>query len=478
MSILLTQRSFGGPFTLPVTVNNQGALSLFGGNSSRSISYSPTLQVGYSTLELGYARPVRHNQFNFYPRHDELGWVDVKVERIEGGAGPAANFGPFTAGLVVYRGSLKTTVHHKRSKDAPSRSLALPAKLRDLESWSIQDSGSFQTYGGITAFVSVAAGIIDLASATVGIQNQFLVDLRKFSAHSVRLSITEEDLTRRQVTAGITLASATFAAFRGNRFSVHFNLDLRNSTHHRFYEEALKGNVKLLQERMGETSQKVTWMGSDRLFYLGIPGLINMTTESGTVDLRQNGQETRINYRNSRTRGMLTNHRFHQDFVYQTAEGMVLLWASEMKGANGEDVDRKFLGRGRILKVRGFQRTLERRAPFGTVVTQLGIQFTKREIEGVDERNLDEVIENLRERCETEWLACDAEPRLRSIVEEFRAQFDRPWAQKRSELGKLFLREPALLYAVVKTLRLRKQVYFKFLSENYQSLEGTAPISL
>ncbi len=473
---LLTQRSFGGPFTLPVTVNQQGALSLYGGNATRAISYLPVLQVGYSKLELGYVRPVRHNQFNFYPRRNELGWVDVKLERIEGGAGPAATTGALTLGLSVYRGSLKTTVHHKASKEIPSRSLNLPAKLRDLEAWSVEDSGSYQTYGGISAFVSVAAGIVDVASAAIGVQNHFIVDLRKFSAHSVRLSISEEDLTRRQVTAGPFIASASFAAFRGNRFSVHFDLDLRNSEHHQFYEEALKGNVKLLQKRLAATSQTVTWVGSDRLFFIGLPGLIMQVADSGSVDLRTNGRDTRVDYNNTRTRGVLANHRFHQDFVYQTAEGMVLVWASEMKGAIGEDVERRFLGRARILKVRGFNRTLERTAPFGTVVTQLGIQLTKRELDGLDEQNLDEVTEHLRERCETEWLACDAEPQLRRIVDDFRAQLEKPWAQKRVELGKLFLKEPGLLSAVIKTLGLRKQVYFKFLSETYQSLEGTSPV--
>ncbi len=474
---LITDLSFGSPFTLPVTINQRGGLSLFSGNSANSLSYQPSLAINYTAIELGYSRPVRYNNFNFYPRHDGLGWVDVQLKRIEVGVGTSVGNGVFSGGLVVYRGALHTTIHHKRSKNTPSRPLTLPRKLQELTAWSVDDFGSFQTSGGISAHVGLAAGVIDIASSAVDFHNYFTVELRKFSAHSVRLSISEDDISGRQFTVGPFFASASYTAFRGNRFSVQFDLDLRNSAHHRFYEEALKGNVKLLQERLAATSQNVTWIGTDRLFFIGIPFVFLNVSDSGTVDLGENGQQTQINYQNSRTRGVLANHRFHQDFVYQSAEGIVLIWTSEMKGAIGQDVERRFLGRARILKVRGFQRTLDRRAPFGTVVTKLGIQLTKRELERLDERNLDEVVESLRERCETEWLPCDAEPRLRTIVEEFRTQLDRPWAQKRSELGKLFLKEPALLYAVVKTLGLRKQVYFKFLSENYQSLEGTAPIS-
>jgi hypothetical protein len=325
--------------------------------------------------------------------------------------------------------------------------------------------------------VGLSAGVIDIASSAVDFQNQFSVNLRKLSTHKVSLSISEDDLSRRQLSVGPSFASASYAAFRGNRFTVEFDLDLKNPAHHRLYEEALKGNVQLLQKRLGANVHNVTWIGSDQLFSIGIPFVILRVTDSGSVDLRDNGRDARVDYNNSRTRGVLAKHRFHQDFAYQSENTLVLIWASEMTGAIGEDVERRFLGRARILKVRGFDRTLDRRAPFGTVVTQLGIQLAKRELDGLNEGNLDEVINNLRERCETEWLACDAEPRLRSIVEEFRVQLDKPWPQRRRELGKLFLKEPALLSAVVKTLGLQKQVYFKFLSENYQSLEGTASIS-
>lgn len=38
--------------------------------------------------------------------------------------------------------------------------------------------------------------------------------------------------------------------------------------------------------------------------------------------------------------------------------------------------------------------------------------------------------------------------------------------------------EPVLIYAAVKTMEVRKEVYFKFLSDRFQSIEGTSIISL
>jgi hypothetical protein len=475
--VLQTLRSSGNPSTLPVSVNTRGEISLLGGNS-RGVTFQPGLQVGLSLVDLGYGHPVRLDRFDFYPPRAQLGWVEVKRERLEIGAGPAVSSGALTAGLVAYRGALQTLIQHKKTKSDRSLPLTLPASLRDLEAWAIEDTGTFQTYGGITAYVSVSAGLIDVASAAVGVQNQFLVELRRLSSSAVRLTIAEEDLARRVVTGGVTLATASLAAFRGNRLTLQFDLELRNAAHQRLYSEALKGNVKLLQERLGTRAQKLTFEGRDRLFWFGIPLVIGVVSDSGTVELSQNGRETRVDYTGALTRGVLANYRNHQDFSYHSGSSLVLVWSSEMKGTLGEDVDRRFLGRGRLLKVRGFDKTLERKAPFGDVVTQLGIQLAKRELEALDESKLDELAEHLRERCETEWLPCDAEPRFRAHIDELRGALDKSWGEKRSALGKLFLREPAVLYAVLKTLRLRKQVYFKFLSESHLSLEGTAPVEL
>jgi hypothetical protein len=48
----------------------------------------------------------------------------------------------------------------------------------------------------------------------------------------------------------------------------------------------------------------------------------------------------------------------------------------------------------------------------------------------------------------------------------------------RVPLANLLMEEPALIYAYVKSLNLKKRVYFKFLNQKFQSLEGTALIGL
>jgi hypothetical protein len=47
---------------------------------------------------------------------------------------------------------------------------------------------------------------------------------------------------------------------------------------------------------------------------------------------------------------------------------------------------------------------------------------------------------------------------------------------KSKELGFLLIDEPTLIHSLVKTMGLNKKLSFKFLSENFQSLEGSATI--
>ena len=53
-----------------------------------------------------------------------------------------------------------------------------------------------------------------------------------------------------------------------------------------------------------------------------------------------------------------------------------------------------------------------------------------------------------------------------------------PWDKMRGEMGLLFVKEPAVIHSLIKTLQLKKEVYFKFLSEKFQSLEGSSSVEL
>ena len=52
------------------------------------------------------------------------------------------------------------------------------------------------------------------------------------------------------------------------------------------------------------------------------------------------------------------------------------------------------------------------------------------------------------------------------------------WDDVRDNLGFLLMEEPALINSYVKTIKSKKNIYFKFLNKKFQSLEGLAPIEV
>jgi hypothetical protein len=479
VKFLTTQRSMGNPFALPVRVNSKGDVFLFGGNGEDNLIFRPTMQVGFSRAIINYSRPVILNRFNFYPQQSELGWIEVKRFRFEGGLGLSAIIkASSTIGFMPYKGAMNTIIRNKNSGDDKSLPFSMPEKLSHLEEWNTNDIGTFQTYGGITVYAGFSAGMVDLATISVGLQNQFIVEMQKLSPEIVKLSITEEDLKRRQAVLGPVGLKATYAQFKGQRFSAEFLLDLTNYEHHALFHEALKGNIHILQKGLDGKLQKLSWRGKDGQYYYGIPAIIGKVKDSGHYDLDEEGVETKLDFTGSRTKGILTPMRNLQDFVYQTEEGMVVVWSSEMNRTNKRAFEKRFLSIGRTIGVKGFNREVPDDTKFGSVVSQVAVQISKKEVESINDMNMEEVAIHLKDKCEAEKLPCRNESRLRSIISKLIKLRLKPWKEMRGDLGLLLIKEPAIIHAVVKTKKYKKEVYFKFLSEKYQSLEGSSIIEL
>lgn len=477
MTFLHTQRSEGNPFSIPLSVNTDGELSFFGGEGN--LLFRPSLQLGFKKTDIEYSHPVILNRFNFYPIQKEMGWIQVKRRRLEIGAGLNALIKSSTiVGLVPYKGSMQTVIRYKGSQEDESLPFRMPDTLSEVEEWNENDTGTFQTYGGISAFAGFSIGIVSLANVNFGLQNQFIVEIKKVSNDEVTLKISEENLKRRQLVIGPNVGQVTIANFNGRRFSAEFRLNPSNNEHHDLYEKALKGELSEVQDRLPHTLQKVTWEGHDRQLYYGIPAVIGKIKTAGHYDLNEDGIETELDFTGSRSRGFLRPHRLYQDFVYQTDEGMVVIWSSEMNKTSEKAFQDRFLSKGRIIGIKGFDRDLPDRVRFGSVVTQIGLHISKKEIDAVTDINMEEVTQHLRTRCQEQKLSCRKESKLRKIVTKLKNFLKQPWKEMRGELGKLLLKEPAIIHAVVKTKKYEKEVYFKFLSEKYQSLEGSSPIEL
>lgn len=476
---LVTQRTASSPFALPISINSKGEISLFGDNGTNQLSFQPTVQAGLNYAYIEYSKPIVLNRFNFYPIHKDLGWIEVKRVRVEAGLGLSSIVkSAATIGFMPYKGAMRTIIRHKTSQEEKSLPFQMPKTLKELEIWNENDVGTFQTYGGMFFYAGFSSGIVDIATGQVGVQNQFIIEMRKTNEKEVVLKIAEENLKMRQLVVGPFAAKGTFANFDGRRLSAEFVFDLENPEHHELFSEAIKGNIADLQTRMPSKSQKLSWTGHDRHFYFGIPVVAGKVIDAGHYDMNENGVETELDFRGSKNKGFLTPHRAYQDFAYQTDEGMVIIWSSEMNKTNEKVFNRRFLSKGRIIGIKGFDRDLPNDTKFGSVVSQIGIHITRKELEAVNAVDMEDVQFHLRDKCIREKLSCRKQKNLTKIMNKLREFKKMTWKEMRGKLGLLLIKEPAVIYAVVKTMKYEKEVYFKFLSEKYQSLEGSSPIEI
>lgn len=474
---LETQRPASEPYNIPLSINERGELKLGRGGTSHSLSINATIQSTYRRSTIVYTSPVPTNHFNLYRAHQGLGWLEIKRTQLEYGAGLAGLVkNTLTLGLIPYRGSIQTAIRYKEELDHRLPRFKMPRELDELNLWRIGDAGTFQTYGGIQAYVGFSTGLINVATSSIGIQNQFLVEIKKLSDDIVSLSVTEEHLQRGQLLLGPFFAYGTLADFTGKRFGIEFILNLKDHVHHELFKEALKGNILELQRSLATTEQKLSWKGRDRSFYYGVPMIAGRTRTAGSYVLVEDDFEAELDVRGQENGGFLRRLRNTYQYVYQTDNSVVLIWSSEANKVNRKEFERNFFSKGRSMGVKGFDHSFPRDAFFGSMISQIGLSFSRSEIEYLRREDLSVLRKILKERCQKLNLSCRKEYKLLNVMSGVQEALLLPWQELRVKLGKLMIKEPALVYAIVKKLNLRKEVYFKFLSERYQSLEGSEVI--
>ena len=277
---------------------------------------------------------------------------------------------------------------------------------------------------------------------------------------------------------GPFFAFGTIADFDGKKFGIEFILDLDDSSHHDLFAEALKGNISLLQTTLEPSEQRLTWKGSDRAFYYGVPMVAGKTRIAGNYELFEDDHESELTLSGEQNNGLLRRLKNYYQFVYQTDESLVIIWASEMNKVTKKEFEKTFFSKGKIMGVKGFDRIIPNDTAFGSVVSQIGLSFSKEETELLKSADMEELQLTLKERCVKEELPCRKNKKLKKIISELRKSLSMPWKELRASLGRLMSKEPALVYSVVRILDLEKEVYFKFLSEKFQSMEGSEAIEI
>lgn len=478
LEFIETQNTGAVPFNVPVYMDLEGNINIISKNPNADMSFRPMAQVYWNKATSIYIKPVQSSAFSFTQQKQGLGWIQVKRYRWEAGLGLGATMGKFVGvGLAPYKGARQVMIRHVDSQDAKTPGPKLPKELDEVRDWNIGDQGSYQTYGGVDISAGVNYSVVTIVSVGLTIQNLFSVVVNKVSPHKVVLSIAEENLKKRRIQTGMFAANAKVNFFNGKRLTTHFSLDLDDPAHHELYRLALKGKLNILQEKLPQEAQQMTWKGSERIGYIGIPAVAGkyFTRSEFEMDYNEEEQDV-IDIRSRRSTGLFVPLRNHNNIVYQSDSAIILFWFSEMNKADEEVLDRKFLTPGKIMGAKGFDSVLPEGTKLGSTLSQMGMSFTREELESVTPDMLEEVLTHFKARCEQLELDCAREKKFKKISKTLKGFMDKQWEEVRDKLGFLMIDQPALIYSYIKTIKSKKKVYFKFMNQKFQSMEGAAPI--
>jgi hypothetical protein len=474
---LPTQKTISKPFGLPVKIDLEGNIKFVTGD--RNLVFAPGIQLGIDMSNVQYSLPEMATEFSLRPPGENTGWMEFKRLRYDYGAGLVSVIQKkFQLGLAPYKGAKLSMKRLKLDKDALTpNDLRLPKKLSEIESWSVGDEGTYQTYGGIQVYAGASLGFVSLANATIGWQNQFIVSvLRK--EDGIALTITEEKLHRRSLNLGVEPANATVMNFKGKQLRAEFSFQFSNPEHHELYAHALKGELTKIEDKLVPERRNISWVGHDLSVYWGIPWLVGNYRSQGSYEVSEDKQDYFLEVLQSKRSGLLVSPALQQKFVYHNDESILLMWTTDMKKSSPSRLRQHFFGPARAVGFKGFDIELDDHKRYGTVIGEVGVVVTKDDVESFGNLPLEGVTARLKLRCEELKLSCAKVKNLRKIMRKYSAAMKTEWESRKKSLGILLVKEPALLHALLKETRITKEAYFKFLSDRYQSLEGLTVLSL
>jgi hypothetical protein len=469
------------PFNFPIYVDLDGSVGLISSQSNSPVSFGPLGHIGWHRSVSRYIRPLESSEFSLQNQKKELGWIEVKRLRWEAGLGLetllASNM--LSLGFTPYKGARQVMIRHKKTLEEKTPGPQLPDDLAELNDWSIGDKGSYQRYGGIqfTAGVNVLLG--SPISGSLTIQNLFNVVVSKRSESMIQIKISEEHLNKRRLQMGLPVANFKIQSFKGKKLVATFNLDLSNPDHEELYQFVKKGKLDILQSKLPQSEQNIEWKGSERMGYFGIPGVMakNIQRSEYQMDF-ESGEDNIIDVKSTSNSGLLLPVRNNSKIVYQTSKSLILFWYSEINKASDRHLYHKFLLPGKEMGAKGFDTEIPSGTKIGSSLMQMGLSFSRAEIETIDSALLEDILVNYKSRCVALRLDCAKEKRFNKIANTLREWLGKKWNEVRDSLGFLMMEEPALIYSYVKSMKLKKSIYFKFLNQKYQSLEGRAPIEI
>lgn len=473
---LPTQKTISLPFGLPIKIDPQGGIDYVTGG--RDLVFSPAIQFGLDKSFVQYSIPELATEFSLRSPSESSGWMEYKRTRYDYGAGLQALVQTnFRLGLVPYKGARRSMRRLKIHKDAlTSNDISMPKTLEEMESWSVGDEGTYQTYGGIQVYAGVSVNVINAVSGSIGWQNQFIVGLQKTKV-GITLSITEEKLERRSLTLGPNPLYLSRTYLKGKQLKAQFALEFSNPLHHELYLAALRGELTKLEDSLPAEKKKLSWVGKDLSAYWGVPFLYGQTRSQGSYEVVDDKQDYFLEVISSKESGLLVPTSLQHKFVYHNSESILLMWTTDMKKSSPGKLRKYFFGPARAVGFTGFDFELSEKH-YGTIIGEVGLVLTKSDVSEFTKLSSLTISSGLKFRCEELKLSCAKDLKNRVIMNRYELAMKSSWDLRKKQLGILLVKEPALLHALLKETRLNKEAYFKFLSDRYQSLEGLTVLAL
>lgn len=460
---------------LPFQVGLDGNISFLKAHPAESFVFSPIIQIGVQWKKGRFQIPERDSGLVLVRNENPDEWLEVYRRRLSLGSGLGVLIKKgVKLGLVPYKGSKQRLVRQVKA-GAPSPGISLlPKSLDEIAQWETGDQGSFETFGGVQFQLSASSGLIDIASASLELQNEFLLQIKKISTEEVKIGVFEGSSKRRKFSVGPLLANFSVGKFSGKRLGAEFILNIARDES--LFQSALKGKLALLQQKLPHIAQKLSFYGHSRTTFFGVPEIMGKNIRKGEMNMEDNGDQSSMVFRTRKNDGILLPRRDIHRFTYLSQNETVLFWANEMSKVKGKILDKYFLSIGRRMGLEDFDQKIQKDEKFGNVMTQLGISIKNSEITSFQNIPLSALSENYRERCEELRLNCRKEGRRKKVLREYLQVMKLDLENLRKGLGKLLMKNPSLIHSLYKTLGLRNEAYYLFLSDRFRSLEGKAEV--
>ena len=206
-----------------------------------------------------------------------------------------------------------------------------PMKAQDLKSWTVGDSLTYMTSGGLISFTGagfgpIASGITSIAKGT------WSVFVQKTDESTAYVKITKGNLKSFAIDSNAGLVSLGTSQFNNADKGFSFLINIASDKGQKAYEDLVRGNVAGVQDlvknniavRTVETSS-VREKGKFINLFVGIPILLNSTFSAGTIqnvtnsDVKIDDSKISVDYgiytRDSRTR-VFNTHTYKTSVFY------------------------------------------------------------------------------------------------------------------------------------------------------------------